>query len=292
MNAFDLTGQEIAIGMMKMPRQNGFALDTQQLIAHKGGMWGVPLNSLYAYQKAFAYGLAIVECDVQVTSDSIPVNTHDQTINKYARNPDGTTISSDIYVYNHTYQELNQYEYGIQYGQQFAGLKLLKIDDLLQYCRMYGLSLQVDTDSTRDSATHAQLIYETVKKRKMLDYVIFDCPNTTVAEAYATLDQNLNLLVQNIESTSAADSLCSQFGTRCKRLIAGSGVTWTPDKTLVDYVHMLGMGFKANLGDGNGGYVDFTPGSITPSDVKDLFEIGVDFYVSDNITPEQVLTAN
>lgn len=292
MSVFNLSGQTIATDVKPAPRQNGYALDMQTVIAHKGGIWGVPLNSVYAFRTAYEKGFYIVEADIQVTSDDIPVIMHDQSINQYARNPDGTTISSTIYVYTHTYQELNQYDYGIQYGAQYAGLKLLTLNDFLTFCRLYGLGAQIDTDSTRDSALKAPLIYDVTKKCNMLEFAMFDCPNRTVAEAYVTLDTNLNIMIQGTESESSVDAVSAQFDGRYKRMIAGTGVTWTPSKSFVDYAHSKGMLVKANLGDGHGGYIDFTPGSVTKEIVKGLFDIGVDFCVSETITPSDVLSVD
>lgn len=289
MSIYDINGNRQVIETPIMPRENGFALDMQHVIAHKGGMWGAPLNSIYSFEIAFEKGFSIIEADVQVTSDNIPVITHDQTINKYARNSDGTAIPTDIYVHEHTYQELSAYDYGIQYGSQYAGLGLLTLDQLLLFCRRHGLSLQIDTDSTRNSASKAPLIYEMVKKRGVLEYVMFDCPDVTVGEAYAQLDTSLNLMIQGVENSTVADQVADQFNGRCRRLIAGTGISWTPNQAHIDYVHALGMLIKANKGDGHGGYVDFTPGWITKDDIRTLFDLGVDFYISDNISPGDVM---
>lgn len=290
MSIYDINGRKQTADTVLMPRQNGNAWRTQQLIAHKGGIWGAPLESLWAYEIALEKGFTIVEGDVEVTSDGIPVMMHGNSINTYARNKDGSQISGTVNVYNHTYEQLSTYDYGIRWGSKYAGTELLKLDDLLAFCRRNGLCLHCDLDSTYNAAENARIVYETVKKRNMLDYVMFDMMNETVADAFTSLDTGLVLQIQRSNTNKAtADALAEAILPKCRQLVYAPPISGYGDREFIDYIHSLGMHIRGNLGDGHGGYVDTVPGSTTPADIRTAFDMGVDFFIADNITPGEVL---
>jgi hypothetical protein len=53
---------------------------TAHVVSHRGEGTGAPENSLAAIEEAFALGADIVEIDIRVTSDNIPVLMHDTTL--------------------------------------------------------------------------------------------------------------------------------------------------------------------------------------------------------------------
>ena len=66
-----------------------------------------------AKQKGFKY----VEVDVGFTSDNIPVLLHDDTINRTARNTDGTELSASVSISSITYAEASSYDYGVWFDK-------------------------------------------------------------------------------------------------------------------------------------------------------------------------------
>lgn len=96
-----------------------------------------------------------VKCCCRVTTDGYFVAVHNNTINGLARNPDGTQISSTINTDDCSLAQLNQYDWGIQYGAQFAGMDVPMVADVMKYAAMYGLGLTLEfyfypTDAQKD----------------------------------------------------------------------------------------------------------------------------------------------
>jgi hypothetical protein len=96
----------------QIPKINVLNNNIYEFSAHRGSVdIGIPENTIIAYKFAKEHNFDSIETDVRMTSDHIPVISHDDTINRVARNSDGTTISENVYVANSTYDELSQYDY-------------------------------------------------------------------------------------------------------------------------------------------------------------------------------------
>ncbi|SFU42445.1 glycerophosphodiester phosphodiesterase family protein [Butyrivibrio sp. INlla21] len=79
------------------------------LYAHRGlhdNNSEAPENSMAAFKKAVDAGYGI-ECDVQLSKDGVPVIFHDFTLERVARNEDGTPAKGKVIDY--TYEELLQF---------------------------------------------------------------------------------------------------------------------------------------------------------------------------------------
>lgn len=70
------------------------------VVAHRGDWRNAPENSLLAIELAIQMGVDIVEIDVQLTKDSIPVLMHDKTLDR--------TTSGNGYVENFTFGEIKK----------------------------------------------------------------------------------------------------------------------------------------------------------------------------------------
>src|SRR6056297_4023454 len=86
------------------PKENPFlAKDGKPLVmAHAGGKGVYPDNTMLAYQYAFDLGVDVLEMDVQLTKDGIPVLTHGQ-------NETGNVIqhsNCDLVVWEENYNDL------------------------------------------------------------------------------------------------------------------------------------------------------------------------------------------
>lgn len=98
-----------------------------------------PENTLPAYKLSKQMGFKYCECDVSMTSDRVPVLLHDDTINRTARNADGTEISETINIGSITYEEALEYDFGIYKSSDYAGTKIPKFEDFIILCRNLGL---------------------------------------------------------------------------------------------------------------------------------------------------------
>ena len=102
---------------LKKPDDASFT--SRQLIQHgnagnnRPGRKGKQSNSLLLYDYAIKeLGFKMVECDVRMTSDKVPVLCHDPFVNNVASARDGSTLPDLIYVNQTTYRELQNYKWG------------------------------------------------------------------------------------------------------------------------------------------------------------------------------------
>ena len=64
------------------PTNNPFRIGRPLIIPHGGGDAQFPEDTIYAYQHSIALGGDVVDADVQITADGIPVAIHDATLQR------------------------------------------------------------------------------------------------------------------------------------------------------------------------------------------------------------------
>ena len=128
-------------------------------IAHRGGAYVVPENTIYSFKWARKQGYKYVETDVRFTSDGVAVLLHDASINRTARNADGTELSSTVNIADITYAQALDYDFGIYKGAEYAGEKIPTLAEFLTLCRNIGLypyvELKVETEAQVQSIVDA-----------------------------------------------------------------------------------------------------------------------------------------
>ena len=101
-------------GVMKYPR----------LCAHRGFNTIAPENSMPAFGAAVALGAEEIEFDIWSTKDGVLVSCHDDTLDRVS---DGSGK-----IYEHTYEELLQLDFGVKHGEKFRGLKIPTFEEILK----------------------------------------------------------------------------------------------------------------------------------------------------------------
>lgn len=111
-----------------------------------------PKSSIVSFQKAFDQGFRGTNLHLQKTSDGEFVVFHNKTINDYARNSDGTAISGTVTVTTSTLATLDQYDFGIYFGSQYAGLKITRFEEALAFCKKRGMYVFIEPVTTLESS--------------------------------------------------------------------------------------------------------------------------------------------
>ncbi|MBQ6824447.1 MAG: hypothetical protein IJP27_07325 [Clostridia bacterium] len=101
-----------------------FQMPYPRVCAHRGFNSIAPENSMPAFGAAVAMGAEEIEFDLWWTKDGEVVSIHDPTLDRVS---DGTGK-----VYEHTYEELLQYDFGSKKSEEFKGLKILRFEEILQ----------------------------------------------------------------------------------------------------------------------------------------------------------------
>lgn len=145
-------------------------------MAHRGAMpEEIPENTLPACAKAGAMGFDYIEVDLRFTADGVPVNLHDETINRTARNADGSVISETIKIADITYQQALGYVFcgELQYGlyDSYPDVKIPTVEEVVALCKTMGVGVCFDLYPALSTAD-IELIYSILDKYNMRDNVI------------------------------------------------------------------------------------------------------------------------
>ena len=95
-----------------------------RICAHRGFSALIPDNSMPAFGAAIALGAEEIEFDIWATSDCELVACHDATLDRVS---DGTGL-----IWEHTYEELLQMDFGAKHSQRLKGLRIAKFEEILQ----------------------------------------------------------------------------------------------------------------------------------------------------------------
>ncbi len=95
-----------------------------RICAHRGFNTIAPENSMAAFGAAVGLGTEEIEFDLWFTKDGEIVSCHDDTLDRVSN---GTGK-----IYEHTYDELKDLDFGSKFSEKFAGLKILKFEDILK----------------------------------------------------------------------------------------------------------------------------------------------------------------
>lgn len=137
---------------------------------HRGYSYKYPENTLLAYRKAKEIGVSEIEMDLSWTSDLVPVSLHDPTLNRTARNMDGTPLAEEISLTDITYDEALQYEYGGFKSPEFFGEKLPTLEEIICQCKLLNQQIHMDRAFQLDQEKF-DIVSEIVDKHKYEDMI-------------------------------------------------------------------------------------------------------------------------
>lgn len=92
--------------------------------AHRGFNTVAPENSLPAFGAAVAMGAEEIEFDLWWTKDGEIVSCHDRKLSRVS--------TGEGFVTDCTYEELLLFDFGVKTDERYAGLKILRFEDILQ----------------------------------------------------------------------------------------------------------------------------------------------------------------
>lgn len=168
-------------------------------IAHRGlcgSPAAYPENTIYAFRNAVTNGFKFFETDLRFTSDNYPVLLHDASINRTARNADGTTIGTTTNIANITKAQADQYDYGIWKGAEFAGTGIPTLYDALEFCRETNTFLVLDCALTSSARSNLMAAAQDIVDMGMQDYIRFVSSNELVLLSYLAVYQGFEVGLQ------------------------------------------------------------------------------------------------
>ena len=176
-------------------------------INHRGYNSIAPENTIPAFKLSRDKGFSMVETDVRWTSDGVPVLLHDDTINRTARNADGTEISQTINISSITYEQALTYDFGIWKSSEYAGTKIPTFEEFLILCRNIGLKPYIELKY--GTQTQIEGLINMVKNCGMngkVTWISFGANVLTYVKNYDS-KANLCLICNSVNSTVITDAL-------------------------------------------------------------------------------------
>lgn len=153
-------------------------------------------NSIYAFKQAILHGYKLILADLIYTADGVGVCLHDTTINRTARNLDGSTISQTINIGDITYEQTKQFDFGIAGGISQVGAT--KIEDVINLCKYSNAKLYIEYKG--GSFSNYDNFFKLVKNYGMYNNIVFTGGTVIlnyVANKYANLE--IGLITNNLE---------------------------------------------------------------------------------------------
>lgn len=101
----------------------------------------IPPESKWSIKAAAENQYDRVRCTVRATTGGEYFLCHDTSINNYVRNKDGSELSETVSSEGRTLAELNQYDWGIKYGPEYAGATVPLLEDFLKYSAIFNMGV-------------------------------------------------------------------------------------------------------------------------------------------------------
>ncbi len=148
--------------------------------AHRGVSTECPENTMPAFERAAQQGYPIIELDPKFTMDDVCIVLHDYTINRTCRTADGAVFEEKIPVAELTWQQVQQLDAGLWFGEEFRGTKVPMLAEVLAFAKEKGIHIKIDNVFAR-FATHQQdILFDTVAASGA--DAGFTCPNVAVVK--------------------------------------------------------------------------------------------------------------
>lgn len=175
--------------------------------AHRGYNEYAPENTIPSFEMAYKFGLRCMECDVRLTADNVPVILHDSTINRTARNLDGTAISETVNVADLILPKLlNNYDFGIWFSNEYAGTKIPTFEELIMWCKSRDCYLHIDLLGGAITTTaQLQILYNIVLSHNMQDKVLWEVNTTSFIDWLQAKNANTEIIFNHSEFLTTAD---------------------------------------------------------------------------------------
>lgn len=229
------------------------------LVGHRGDQYGAPENTMAAFAQAAALGADVIELDVQLSRDGVPVVIHDDTLDR-TTNGTGTVRSMD-------WEQLRTLDAGSWFGADFTGARIPSLDEVLEWAESNGIGLLIE------AKTHP--VHDPDAARTLADYFRGrSLPDCVLYSSDHVLLQNMAQLAPHVargavvnERTPVLPQILDATGST---LLSQSVWVLTPDT--VREAHEAGTAVCSE--------------ARYPSDVQMLSDWGVDLIVSNRIPLE------
>lgn len=154
------------------------------IMGHRGHPSKYPENTILSFRKALDYGVDIMEFDINLSRDKIPMVIHDS---KLERTTNGTGLVSDF-----TYRELKEFDAGVKKGETYSGEKIPSLDEALNLFEKYPEVL-LNIEIKGNSKEAAGITVDVLEKRGFTTRSYFTCFDAEILHYIKNINPELKV---------------------------------------------------------------------------------------------------
>lgn len=241
-------------------------------VAHRGYNTPnfTPENVKYSFKQAKLKGFNAIECDIRFTSDGIPVILHDETINRTARNSDGSVISETIAIADITLEQARQYDFGLAWGSAYIGEHIPTFEELVKWLKSWNMIGMCEIEFENISEDKARVLQSIVDKHNMRKRIKWIGSGYQTLTTMKTLAPDMDyVLIKDINESNVNEAL-SLRSDKNKVYIAPNITVLTEEKAKT--AKDAGLGINC--------YTIYTD-----VELDKCLDLGVDIITTDNRNP-------
>lgn len=137
------------------------------IIAHRGASAVRPENTMAAFEKAVEMDAEMIELDVMISRDSVPVVFHDARLNRHT---DGAGP-----LRHHSLRQLRELDAGSWFDPEYAGQKIPTLEEVLAFARgTVALNIEIKTEAVGESREGGveERVLKLVRRYDMEEHVL------------------------------------------------------------------------------------------------------------------------
>jgi glycerophosphoryl diester phosphodiesterase len=160
------------------------------VIAHRGASAYAPENTIPAFEKALEMNAELIELDVMLSKDGVPVLFHDRLLDRKS------TGTGEIRDY--TLEELKKLDVGSWFSQEFAGESIPTLEEALQWATgKMALNIEIKTEAWRENLEESvePRVIELVRQSGMQDHIIFSSFDYRILRRLKELAPDLRMAI-------------------------------------------------------------------------------------------------
>ncbi|MGA4519585.1 glycerophosphodiester phosphodiesterase [Solibacillus silvestris] len=159
---------QLAENVQQINRINAPKITPIEIIAHRGFAGLAPENTMSAFSLASSFGSLSLECDVQMTSDGIPVVIHDSTVDR--------TTNGTGSIKNMTLAQLQSLDAGSKFSPFYSGTKIPTFDEFLKYAKGRSIRVYPEIKDIR-SISDIEVMVNVIKNNNMENVTVIQSFN-------------------------------------------------------------------------------------------------------------------
>lgn len=161
------------------------------IVAHRGSSGTAPENTMAAFNQAIEAGAAMIETDIQLTSDNKVIIFHDA---KLDRTSNGTGFAG-----LKTYDELSKLDAGSWFNEKFAGEHIPLLQELILYARnKCYLNIEIKNRKSSIIDDRLEIILKIIYDNQFEKFILFSSFDHNLLKKLKEIDSSLHTAVIKI----------------------------------------------------------------------------------------------